>query len=52
MSEKHAAQGSAAPATTSVPFRKMTPRQKAVFLCKLVLSIVSFGFLFPHLMSD
>jgi hypothetical protein len=52
MSEKQPAQGSAAPATTSIGFRNMTPRQKAVFLCKLVLSILSFGFLFPNLMSD
>lgn len=52
MHDKHAAQGSAAPASTSVPFRDMTPRQKAVFLSKLVLSLLSFGFIFPNLMRD
>ena len=52
MHDKHAAQGSAAPARTSIGFRNMTPRQKAVFLCKLVLSILSFGFIYPNLMSD
>jgi hypothetical protein len=52
MEEKHAAQGSAAPATTSIPYRDMTPRQKAVFICKLALSILSFGFIYPNLMND
>jgi hypothetical protein len=52
MQEKHAAQGSAAPARTSIAFRDMTPRQKVAFLCKLVLSILSFGFIYPNLMSD
>ena len=47
-----AKQGSAATATKSVPFKQMTPRQKAVFICKLTISILSFGFIYPHLMSD
>ena len=52
MKDKHAAQGSAAPAQKSLKFRDMTPKQKAVFILKLALSIVSFGFIYPNLMSD
>lgn len=52
MHDKHAAQGSAAPAQKSLKFRDMTPKQKAVFILKLALSIVSFGFIYPNLMSD
>jgi hypothetical protein len=47
-----AKQGSAATAKKSVPFKEMTPRQKFVFICKLAISILSFGFIYPHLMSD
>lgn len=47
-----AKQGSAATATKSVPFKEMTPRQKLVFICKLTIAILSFGFIYPHLMSD
>ena len=52
MQDKHAAQGSAAPAQKSLKFHEMTLGQKAVFILKLTLSIVSFGFLFPHIMAD
>jgi hypothetical protein len=48
---KHA-QGSAAPAQQSLKFRDMTLGQKAVFIVKLTLSIVSFGFLYPHILID
>ena len=47
-----AKQGSAATATKSVPYKEMTPRQKLVFICKLTISILSFGVLYPHLWSD
>ncbi len=50
--EKHAAQGSAAPARKPLKFRDMTPGQKAVFVLKLTLSILSFGFIYPNLMND
>lgn len=50
--EKHAAQGSAAPAEESRKYREMTPRQKAAFILKLTISILSFGFIFPNIMSD
>ena len=49
--QKHA-QGSAAPAQQSLKYRDMSPKQKAVFILKLSVSILSFGFLYPNLMSD
>ena len=49
--QKHA-QGSAAPAQPSLKYRDMSPKQKAVFILKLSLSILSFGFIYPNLMSD
>ena len=53
--EKQAAQGSAATAQQKdqkLTFKQMSPSQKFVFICKLALSIVSFGFIYPNLMSD
>ena len=46
-----AKQGSAATAK-QVPFKEMSPRQKFVFICKLSLSILSFGFIYPNLMNE
>jgi hypothetical protein len=48
---KQAAQGSAATAR-KLTFKQMSPRQKFVFICKLTISIVSFGMIFPNLMND
>jgi hypothetical protein len=31
---------------------EMSPQQKLVFVCKLAISIMSFGFIYPNLMSD
>jgi hypothetical protein len=50
--EKQAAQGSAAPARKSLRFSEMTPMQKAAFVLKLTVSILSFGFIYPNLMND
>ena len=52
--EKQAAQGSAATAQQDkkLTFKQMSPFQKLVFVCKLTLSILSFGFIYPNLMSD
>jgi hypothetical protein len=36
----------------SLPWKDMSGTQKAVFVCKLVVSIISFGFIYPNLMSD
>ena len=37
---------------TGRPFSQMTGRQKAVFIVKLALCIVTFGMAFPNVMSD
>ena len=50
--EDKAAQGSAATAEPSLKFDQMTPQQKAVFILKLAVCILSFGFIFPGLTSD
>ncbi len=52
MQDQQAAQGSAAPAEKSLKYRDMTPTQKAVFVLKISISVVSFGFLFPHMWGD
>ncbi len=49
---KQAAQGSAATAGTSTPYKDMTPHQKLKFICKLTICILSFGMIFPNVMSD
>ena len=36
----------------SLPWKDMSIKQKTVFVCKLVVSIISFGFIYPNLMSD
>jgi hypothetical protein len=50
--EEKAAQGSAATAQQKLAFKQMSPSQKFVFICKLAVSILSFGFIFPNLMGD
>jgi len=49
---KQAAQGSAATARQSLKFAQMTRGQKAIFILKLTVSILSFGFIFPGITSD
>jgi hypothetical protein len=34
------------------PYAQMTGRQKAVFIVKLALCIITFGMAFPNVMSD
>jgi len=36
----------------SKPWAEMTGQQKFGFICKLAISIISFGFIFPNLMND
>jgi len=48
---QQAAQGSAATAE-KLTFKQMSPRQKTVFVLKLAVSILSFGMIYPNLMSD
>ena len=47
-----AAQGSGGTAKEKLTFKRMTPGQKTIFILKLIVSIVSFGMLFPNLMND
>ena len=49
---QQAAQGSAATAKEKLTFKRMSPGQKTVFVLKLIVSIVSFGMIFPNIMSD
>ena len=39
-------------AQPSLKFAQMTGRQKAVFICKLAVCILSFGFIFPGISSE
>jgi hypothetical protein len=50
--KKPAAQGSAATAQQKLTFKRMSPSQKFVFVLKLAVSILSFGFIFPNLTGD
>jgi len=36
----------------SLPWKQMNGQQKFTFVCKLAVSIISFGFIYPNLMSD
>ena len=36
----------------SKPWIEMSGQQKFTFVCKLVVSIISFGFIYPNLMND
>ena len=36
----------------TLPWKDMSRKQKTVFVLKLALSIMSFGFIYPNLMSD
>jgi len=47
---QRAAQGSAA--TAKPTFKQMSGSQKTVFILKLAVCIISFGMIFPNLMSD
>lgn len=40
------------PKTRGRPFSQMTGAQKALFVVKLALCIVTFGMAFPNVMSD
>ena len=36
----------------TTPFGDMLPNQKTLFLLKVMLCVVSFGFIFPNVMSS
>jgi hypothetical protein len=35
-----------------IPFSKMSGRRKALFICKLIVCIITFGMAFPNVMAD
>jgi len=39
-------------APKSIPFKQMTGKQKLVFIGKVTLSVISFGFIYPNITSD
>ena len=49
---QQAAQGSAATAKQKLTYKQMSAGQKAVFILKLAVCIVSFGMIFPNIMTD
>ena len=48
---KQSLQGSGG-AKKSLPFKEMSGGQKTVFIIKLAVCIVSFGMIFPNIMTD
>jgi len=40
------------PVKKTKPWTAMSGQQKLAFVCKVVVSIISFGFIFPNLMND
>jgi hypothetical protein len=51
MSDK-AAQGSTARARQPTAYKDMKPEQKVKFILKVAVCIISFGMIFPNVMSD
>ena len=47
-----ASQGSAAKARQPLTFKQMSPSQKIRFVLKVAVCIVTFGMVFPNVMSD
>jgi hypothetical protein len=47
-----ASHGGAAKAQQPLTFKEMTPRQKFHFVLKVVVCVLTFGFVFPNVMSD
>lgn len=50
--EKRPAQASTATARKPTPYKEMTPQRKVMFILKLAVCIISFGMIFPNVMSD
>jgi hypothetical protein len=42
----------AAPKERGTPFKKMSGSRKALFICKLIVCILTFGMAFPNVMAD
>ncbi len=47
-----ASHGGAAKAQQPLTFKEMTPPQKFRFVMKVAVCILSFGFVYPNVMSD
>ncbi len=45
-------QTSTATARKPTPYKDMTPNKKLKFILKLAICIISFGMIFPNVMSD
>jgi hypothetical protein len=53
MEEKDSASKPEAPKRDfGTPFKEMTPKQKFVFVLKVVVCVITFGVVFPNVMSD
>ena len=48
---KQAAQGSAATAQRTPKFEEMQPLQKVKFVLKVAVCMISFGFIYPHILD-
>ncbi len=48
---KQAAQGSAATAQRTLKFGEMMPLQKVKFVLKVAVCMISFGFIYPHILD-
>ncbi|HEX2334657.1 MAG TPA: hypothetical protein VHI32_15970 [Burkholderiales bacterium] len=48
---KQAAQGSAATAEQSLKFHQMSLLQKVKFVLKVAVCMISFGFIYPHILE-
>ncbi len=48
---KQAAQGSAATAQPTLRFDEMKPLQKVKFVFKVAVCMISFGFIYPHILD-
>ena len=48
---KEAAQGSAATAQRTLKFDEMRPLQKVKFVLKVAVCMISFGFIYPHILD-
>jgi hypothetical protein len=48
---KQAAQGSAATAQRTLKFDEMQPLQKVQFVLKVAVCMISFGFIYPHILD-
>jgi hypothetical protein len=52
MAEKSKSGDAARPKTLGTPFSDMQPATKVRWVLKLAVCVISFGFIFPNVMSD